>query len=166
MKWRYVASVAAALVVAGYAGWTHWETRWYMGMVPAGIGLSGTVEIDGQSGLTEGCGAAVFRLSEATVTSLNARGIDALAGARQARAHDGAHHAYSEWRSTPHVQTGDGLTLADRWLAGMGCASLPKDLGAGIRQALKTRGAFYATTREAGLIVIPSLGVAVFSYFG
>ena len=155
-----------ALAAAGYLAFSSWESRWYLGMIPDDIEIGGVVRIGGQSGFREGCGAAVFNLSPRTIEKIRAGGVAALTNAKQARNHADSYHSYSDWRQTPHIVTGDGLTLVDRWLNGLGCAGLPMQLSREIQQALDSSGSFYATTSEAGLIVIPKLGIAIFSYEG
>lgn len=159
-------ALSLLIIFAIYALYSYWEAQWYKGLIPAEIEVSDAVFIDGQSGFREGCGAAVFSLSPKTTNQIVSTGLTALANARRARRHNDAYHAYSTWQKTPYVETGDGLTLADRWLTGIGCAGIKGDLGAKIYKALKEQGSFFATTEEAGLIVIPSIGLAVYSYNG
>ena len=51
-----------------WAGWRVFEYRWYAGIIPAHLGISHPIAIAGQSSIREGCGAAIFRMDEATAT--------------------------------------------------------------------------------------------------
>lgn len=166
MYWRHASLAVFGLAAAGYFAFSSWESRWYLGMIPEDIETGDVVTIGGQSGFREGCGAAVFNLSPRAIEKIKADGIATLTNARQARSHTDSYHSYSNWKQTPHIVTGDGLTLADRWLNGLGCAELPMRQSRDIQQALDSSGSFYATTSEAGLIVIPELGIVIFSYEG
>jgi ABC-type nickel/cobalt efflux system permease component RcnA len=151
----------ALLIIFGiYALYSYCETEWYKGLIPAEIEVSSAAYINGQSGFREGCGAAVFSLSPQAKSRIASKGLDALVSARQARNHDHSYHTYSMWKNTPYLETADGMTLADRWLTGIGCAGIQSELGANVYKALKEQGSFFATTDEAGLIIIPSIGLS------
>lgn len=156
-----------ALVAMAYVGFRIWEVSWYRGIIPAAIEIDGTVLIDGQSGFREGCGVAIFKLTDPALARIRSSGLAAVAAAHEPRDHPEVHHSiFGEWRETPYATTGDGLTLADRWLNGLSCASMDQNLSQGIDRALNTRGSFYSTSQESGLIVIPALGLVVLSYEG
>jgi hypothetical protein len=164
---RIVPVVLVAFVAMAYIGFRVWETSWYKGMVPAAIAIKSTVLIDGQSGIREGCGVAIFKLSDSTLARIRSSGLAAVAEAHEAREHPGAYYfTFGEWQETPYVSTGDGLTRKDRWLSGLGCADMDEGLRQNIDKATRSRGSFYATREEAGLIVIPALGLVVLSYEG
>lgn len=157
--------VLAALVAAWWA-FERWQSRGYEGQVPAEIHLDGLVEASIDHGLTQGCGAVVFRLADATVLSLQRDGVRALSGARQARAEASAHFRYGPWQETPYAETGDGMSLADRWLLGLNCADLSSKVDEAIQAALTSKGSFYARTAEGGLILLPAQRLAVLSFDG
>lgn len=164
---RIVPVVLVAFVAMAYAGFRVWETSWYRGMIPAAIEVDGTVLIDGQSGIREGCGVAIFKLTEPALARIRFSGLAAVAAAHEAREHPGEHYfTFGEWRETPYVTAGDGLTLRDRWLTGLSCASMDEKLRQDIGKAMSARGSFYSTSQESGLMVIPALGLAVLSYEG
>lgn len=163
---RIVLVAVISIAFAAYAAYRSWEVAWYEGMIPASLEIERTVMIDGRTGFIEGCGIAVFQLSPTTVDRIRPAGLAGLETARQARDHSDELHTYSQWRETPYAETGDGMTLVDRWLVGRTCAKIDPSLDRSIDTALKSPGSYYATIHEAGLIVIPSLGLAVFSYFG
>ncbi len=151
----------------GYAACRVWETTWYEGLIPAEIEINGTVLIDGQSGFREGCGVAIFKLTDPMVARIRSSGLTVLTEAHEARSQPGDQYfRFGAWKETPYFFAGDGLTLADRWLNGMGCASLSQELRQNIAQAMNMRGSFYSTSSESGLLVIPQLGLVVLAYDG
>jgi hypothetical protein len=159
-------AVFLVVVLVVYTIYSYFESRWYERLIPADLEISDVVLINGESGFREGCGAAIFSLNPETTKRIAFDGLNALKNARQARGHNDAYHSYSIWQKTPYVETGDGMTLADRWLTGLGCAGIKGELGKQIYKALRREGSFFATTDEGGLIIIPSFGLAVFSYHG
>lgn len=161
----FVAAVAV-LVAAAYLALRAWERSWHEGQIPRALEIDEVVLIDGESGLREGCGAAVFRLSSRTLDKIRRLGAAAFEESRQARSSDKDYFTYSKWEETPYRMTGDGLTLTDRWLNGLGCAKLPPELGRRIHEALESKGSFFSTTQEGGLIIIPGENLAVLSYEG
>ena len=137
-------------------------SSWYIGKIPANIEIVDTILISGESGFREGCGLAIFKLSEDTIKKIKTKGLSALKDARQARKYSDHFRVYSEWGETSYQWTDDGMTLKDRWLLGSMCANIDMVLSKDINAALKSPGSFYATIHEAGTIVIPNLGIVFF----
>lgn len=164
---RTLLLILLCVVVTAYAACRRWEADWYQGLIPAAIETDGIVVISDQGGFREGCGAVVFKLSAAALVKLDASGLGALASAHEARSHPREDYfRFGDWQQTPYVESGDGLTLADRWLVGLNCADLDPALGKQIHEAINTKGSFYATSRESGLVVIPSRGLVLLAYEG
>ena len=166
---RTLAVLFAVLALGTYGAFRVWDTNHFKNLIPSEIEIGDTVLVDGESGGLEGCGVAIFQLGSSTLVSLRANGIHALDGAnrsREKRFLSDEYKEYSSWKETPYLETGDGMTLADRWLGGFVCANIDSDLSKRIHRALRSNKSYYATTHEAGLIVIPSLGLAVYSYYG
>lgn len=80
--------------------------------MPSEVGIADVVLIDGQSGFREGCGVAIFELTAAANARIQASGIRGLNV-------DGATSPNPIWHETPYIETGDGLTLEDRWTVGL-----------------------------------------------
>lgn len=78
---RIVPVVLVAFVAMAYAGFRVWETSWYKGLIPAALEVDGTVLIDGQSGIREGCGVAIFKLTDPALARIRSSGLAAVAGA-------------------------------------------------------------------------------------
>jgi hypothetical protein len=163
---RIVMIILLAIPVAGYIAFKNWETSWYVGLIPQSIEVDSVLAINEESAIREGCGAAIFRLSSEFNDDIKNRGLSALVDARQARSHDEKYFGYAAWQKTPYTITGDGLSIEDRWLNGLGCAKFDKDLSKRIYNALNSEGAYYSLGQESGLIVIPSLEIIVLSYEG
>ncbi len=169
---RYSPTLAVLFVVLAlgtYGAFRFWNANHFKNLIPSEIAIGDTVLVDGETGGLEGCGVAIFRVGSATLVSLRANGIHALDQAsrsRKKRFLSDEYKEYSPWKETPYLETGDGMTLADRWLGGFVCANIDSDLSKRIHQALRSNKSYYATAHEAGLIIIPSLGLAVYSYFG
>lgn len=159
----------AVLIFGSYGAFQAWNTKYFKNLIPAEIGISHTVFIDGETGGLEGCGVAIFQMDSATLKNLRANGSQALDRAKQSRKKKflkDEYQRYTSWKETPYMETGNGMTLADRWLGGFVCATIDSDLSKNIHNALRSAKTYYATTHEAGLIVIPRLGLVVYSYFG
>lgn len=161
-----VLAVLSVLPLGGYITWSAQQRHWYEGHVPAQIGITGVRYVHVQEGPREGCGAVVFELSPQMQQALQTNGLKALLQATQARDHHDRYFAYTPWQATPYVETGEGMSLKDRWLAGLGCAHLPSDLSQTVEQALRTPGAYVSTTAEGGLILIPTQALAVLAFQG
>lgn len=161
----------ASIALGGWApyavqqAWRAHEIAWYRGMVPASLGVERALAIDVENRITEGCGVAVFQLSRGTVSRLTLNGLAELGLARQARDHHDGRHTYSQWRKTPFVETGSWVD--DRWTYATNCAThMDRQLIDSIGTALHSPGSYYASIHEAGLLVVPSLGLVVFLLHG
>lgn len=169
MGFRFIRLVLLALVtgsVYAYVAFRSSERSWYEGLLPRGLNVEAMVALGTQGGFREGCGAVVFKLDSATTGAVRRDGLAALSIARQARAESDPYFSYDEWNQTPYVETGDGLTLKDRWLNGLSCAALDPNLAKIISRALDSEGSFYSRGRESGLVVLPTEGLIVLSFEG
>ncbi|TFW03156.1 hypothetical protein E4K72_12835 [Oxalobacteraceae bacterium OM1] len=158
------AALITVLVLVGTI-WIVWRfvlASHYAGMVPAELEIADTVAVheDFTPFSTEGCGVAVFRMSQALKTRLAADGIAALKNATQARGNEGPYYRYSAWAKTPvpPVWVSEGS-----WIM---CPDIGRGLHRRIVDAARKGGAFFATLPEGELIVIPELELIVFSSNG
>jgi hypothetical protein len=115
----------------------------------------------------EACGGALFYLAHATRDAIEKQGIAYFADALQGRGYpEGSRRAfyyhYETWKETPvpHDWVSEGM-----WV-GLHCMDLQKDLARQIVDAAKVPGSYFTTKDEGQLLVIPSLGLVVFTYFG
>ena len=163
---RIALLVFAAIAVSAYVAFRTWERSWYEGLLPSSLKIESIVALGMQDGFREGCGAVVFKLDPEVARTIRRTGLAALASARQARAESAPYFSYAEWGETPYRETGDGLTLKDRWLNGLVCANLEPELGKAVDGALRSGGSFFSRGAESGLIVLPTEGLAVLSFEG
>ncbi len=157
-------ALAAALVLGGpWAAFEALQRQAYRDALPPVLGQGTLLWHQTQSGFREGCGVAIYRLDDAALQALRGPGAaDWLARARQGR--DGRpYHAYAPWRETPAPPEGAG---APALLRGWPCTpDAPPELAA-VSVALARPGSHYTTGPEHDLVVVPALGLLVFSYFG
>lgn len=149
------------LLLVLYLGFKVVERQFSIAALPASIEPAGVVLIGGESGLREGCGVAVWRMSAAMRQRLTSHGLDALAEARQARGHAGeVYYHFAPWQPTP---LGESISAVE---LGLQCADSDKALTRRILRAMHGPGAFYSHKDEGLLLVIPAEGLIVFGYFG
>lgn len=152
-RWQVAAvvgihAVVIATPVALYRYYKHWEAEHYRAQIVGEVAVADVVFVGGESGLREGCGTAVFTLAPG-------------AGPPAAR-----YPASAGWMATPYVETGDGLTMLDRWQIGLTCAGIGAELGGQINAALKKPGSYVKRRGEDALIVIPYLNLVALVYYG
>ncbi len=133
----------------------------YKSYLPDAINVSYPISINEEGGFREGCGIAIFRLSDSTLEGIESKGVTFLKNATQARGHSGYYNKYEPWSETPVPKDwiGDG-----RWLI---CSHLAEEeLLLKIVSASKKSGAYYTKAPEAELVIVPSLKLVIFSSFG
>jgi hypothetical protein len=130
--------------VALYLIYGHYQHENFRKRLSAEIHVGRVIEFGSEMGIPlGGCGAATFEIAPSTENA----------------------NDYASWQKTPYVETGDGLTLVDRWTVGLDCADLNQELAATIRRAFSLPGSHYKKLDKAGIIVIPSAGIVAFIYF-
>jgi hypothetical protein len=134
--------------------------KWYEGLIPKKIEISGAAHIYNESHFREGCGVDIFYLSKNTLDAIKRDGLLFFKDALQARSHDDYYHRYQPWQETPIPPS---WTSEGSWIL---CFGGNEDFHHKIIEAAKVEGAFYTTKPEGELVVIPSLGIIIFSYFG
>ena len=155
--------VVAALVFGGFILFLNWERAHFRKILPEEIETAGTLLISGETGLREGCGTAIFRLSKATLKSIEDHGLSFFDRALKSRGHSDRYHTFEPWNKTP---------LPSAWVrdgglwGGLYCAELTSPLVQKLRTAGKSKGGFYTTKPEGELVVFPDLGIVVFTYWG
>ncbi|WUR12485.1 hypothetical protein E7V67_022715 [[Empedobacter] haloabium] len=134
---------------------------WYRKAIPEKIGITYPISTYDETGFREGCGTIVFKLSDETLALIKKDGLKFLAGATQGRGHPGEHYyRYAEWQETPLPPD---WTSEGSWMI---CSGLSNGDHARIVAAAKSRGAYFTTKDEGTLVLIPSLGYIVYSFFG
>ena len=153
------ACVLALLVLLPLKACDHWQVQLYREAIPPPFELMEVVYHDERSDLREGCGVAIFRLSEESLARIHHGGLPWLESARLGR--DGTpYHHYQPWKATPAAQEEDKL------FRGIHCVDGGPPLLEQARHAIRREGAFFTTGPEHDLVLVPSLGVIVFSHNG
>ncbi len=161
------------LVVAGVIG-ALWlarsvtETRFYSGAIPSEIELSFGLASVGTNWNPaamllprfEACGGAIFGITGATVAAIETRGLEFFKTATQGRGSTDHHGPtqYQPWEPSPLE---DNWTRNGTWL-GLDCLATYRH--SAIMQAAQAPGSYYAVGRNRMLFVIPSQGIAVYTF--
>lgn len=153
--------IFAMVAVAPFVAYNAFQYYWFSKVLPAQIGITYPISISEEGGFREGCGTAAFKVSDETLEAIRRDGIKFFSSATQARGHlSDSYYKYEEWKETPVPPS---WTSEGSW---MWCSGLSNETHAKIVAAAKQSGAYYTTKHEAQLILIPSLGYVVFSFFG
>ena len=134
---------------------------WYAKAIPYKVGITYPISTYSETGFREGCGTIVFKLSDNTVETIKKERLKFFVGATQGRGHpDDRYYRYEEWKETPLPSS---WTSEGSWML---CSGLSHSDHSKIVSAAKSQGAYYTTKHEGQLVLIPSLGYIVFSFFG
>lgn len=146
------------LILVPMKGCSHWQASLYRQAIPAQLEPLELLHHDEISGFREGCGFAIFRLSDKDLARLRSEGLAYLETARLGR--DGnAYHQYKPWSATPAPDN-------EHLFRGQSCTDDPPELLQQAQQVADKQGAFFTTGHEQDLVVIPALGILVYSYNG
>lgn len=135
----------------------------YRQKIPDEIPVGKVVAIGSEiGGFWDSCGAAIFQM--AAPEDARFRHLEYFSNNRTLRMQDGQEQA--GWNATPFRETGDGLSLDDRWPSGLLCAGLDEELSGTIWRALASPGSYYRQLGSGGVVVIPSAQLVAYVYFG
>lgn len=154
-----IASIAIACVVP-MKGCEQMQINMYVNAIPPQLEIAELTYHDEQNDLREGCGVAIFSLAPRTVSRVKEEGLAFLGTASLGRSQR-AYHRYEAWQPTPAPEP-----PPPRLLRGAHCASPPPATWEAIEAATHQPGSFYTTGPEHDLVLIPSLGILVFSFNG
>lgn len=154
--------IIVSIIITVYVAWSVFNYYWYSGFIPAKIEITYAIHIGGESGLREGCGAAIFRLSDATADAISRKSLDFFNDAIYSRKSKDRYYTYSSWKETP---VPNSWTSEGTW-PGLGCSGASRSLLSQILPAASKKGSYYSSKHEAEILVIPSFKLVVFSYFG
>jgi hypothetical protein len=146
--------------------WSVYETSHYQKALPELLATRGLAQTGASVGFGEACGGAIFQLGDSTRDEINRKGLAFFDDARQGRGYPSgspreSYFKYERWQETPVPQKWTGGS----W-SGLSCMEMPQELFRAIAEAARQPGSYFTTKREAELVVIPSLGLIVFTYFG
>ncbi|MHC0065334.1 hypothetical protein ACWATR_20950 [Nostoc sp. UIC 10890] len=159
---KIIISIIFSIIITVYLAWSAFNYYWFRDLIPAKIGITYAIHIGGESGLLEGCGAAIFRLSNATADAISREGLDFFNDAIYSRKSKERRYTYSSWKETP---VPNSWTSEVSW-PGLGCSGASRSLFSQILLAASKKGSYYSSKDEAEILVIPSFKLVVFSYFG
>lgn len=146
------------VILVPMKGCSHLQVSLYRQAIPPQFELLEVMHHDAVSGFREGCGFAIFRLSDADLTRIRRHGLAHLGAARLGR--DGKpYHQYKPWSATP--APGD-----EHLFRGTGCIDDPPELLKRAERAADKEGAFFTTGHEQDLVVVPALGILIYSFNG
>ena len=108
----------------------------------------------------------VHRLTPATLERIREQGLAFFENAREARGiNPGQRHRYryAAWQETPLPRN---YTRNGSWL-GLNCMGWAwSDEGRRAFEAARVPGSYFTTKHEGVLLVVPDLGLVLFTYFG
>jgi len=159
---KIIVSIIFSIILTVYIAWSAFNYYWFSDLIPAKIGITYAIHIGGESGLLEGCGAAIFRLSNATADAISREGLDFFNDAIYSKKSKARRYNYSSWKETP---VPDSWTSEGNW-PGLACSGAGRSLLSQILPAASKKGSYYSSKDEAEILVIPSFKLVVFSYFG
>lgn len=159
---KIIVSIIFSIILTVYIAWSAFNYYWFSNLIPAKIGITYAIHIGGESDLREGCGAAIFRLSDATANAIDSKGLDFFKNAIYSRKSKARRYTYSSWKETP---VPDSWTSEVSW-PGLACSGASRSLLSQILLAASKKGSYYSSKDEAEILVIPSFKLVVFSYFG
>ena len=117
-----VASAACALalvVLLPIKGCNYWQVELYRKAIPPQFELLEIVHHDEVGGFREGCGFAIFRLSDANLVRIRSQGLAYFETASLGK--DGRpYHQYQLWKATPAAEQ-------DHLFRGQNCAGEPPE---------------------------------------
>lgn len=164
------------ILLSPFLAYEIFQYYWYAAVLPSQIKVTYPVSIGDESGFREGCGVAVFKVSDETIEAIQNGGLKFFDGATQGRGYpkpkeplsfsdhrklsDYYYHTYENWKETPVPQS---WVSEGSWFM---CSVIRREVARKIVIAAQKSGSFYTTKPEGQLIVIPSLGYVVFSYYG
>ena len=162
------------ILLAPYLAYEVFQYYWYAAVLPSQFKITYPVSIGDEWGFREGCGVAVFKISDETIEDIQKNGLNFFDGATQARGltkpkeslsssvrlSDYSYHTFKTWQETPVPP--DWLNEGSWFM----CSVIRDDVAREIVKAAKLPGSFYTTMHEGELVVIPSLGYIVLSFYG
>lgn len=146
------------LLLVPMKGCSYMQVEQYRQAIPDLFEPVKIVHHDDVSGFREGCGFAIFQLSDDNVRRIRSHGLAYLETARVGRGGK-PYHEYKPWGTTP--PSGN-----EQLFRGASCVDKPPELLKQARRAAEKDGAFFTTGHEQDLVIVPTLGILVYSYNG
>lgn len=154
-----VTAVTCVAYLAAVKGCSDFQVELYKDAIPAEFELDHIIYHDGTSGFREGCGVAIFKVSQRTLARFGREGDVFLSSATLGRVKK-PDHQYQSWRATPPPS---GVYVLQGGAAG--CIDSPPPVWREITEAAR-EGGFFTIGPEKDLLFVPKLGILVFSHSG
>jgi len=146
------------LILLPMKGCSHMQVELYRQAIPPQFDIVEALHHDEIVGFREGCGYAIFRLSEDNLARIGRQGLAYFDAAQLGR--DGKpYHQYQPWKATPTSEQ-------EQLFRGQSCAGEPSELLEQAQRAAAREGAYFTTGHEQDLVVVPALGLLIYSYNG
>ncbi len=152
------AGTLCLLVLLPMRGCDYLQVQMYRKAIPPQFELLDTLYHDETSGFREGCGVAIFRLSDESIARIHRGGLAYLESARLGRVGT-PYYQYQPWTATPAAKQED-------LFRGAHCVKNAPALLQQAQRLVGKKGAFYTTGPEHDLVLVPYLGLIIFSYNG
>ncbi|MBT9511548.1 MAG: hypothetical protein IV104_04290 [Acidovorax sp.] len=152
------ACVLLVLILLPTKGCSHVQIGLYRQAIPPQFELLEVVHHNEIGGFREGCGFAIFRLSADNLARIRRQGLAYFEPASLGR-DSKPYHQYQPWKATPASEHG-------HLFRGQSCAGSPPELLEQAQRAADKEGTFFTTGHEQDLVVVPALGLLIYSYNG
>lgn len=126
---------------------------------------------DKTGGFIEGCGVAIFKISEHTSSNISKMGVAFLNENLIVKDTPRSHWAgYQNWKETPPTYERGEYSIFNRVadtedVTGPNCVDVPNSEKENILSAIKSPGSYYSReSTHNELLVVPSLKLVVFSH--
>lgn len=156
-----------------------YQVSHYKSYIPTSLEVKKNIVVGSRrGGFIEGCGVAIFQLSESTSGKIETEGLNYLNRhlvprkdqKLLTRAEGQYLKLYRKWLKTPFSSEDNNgyplfRKLANRDLGGRVCVDVPGELKANILSAIDDASSYYTKIEKHNeLIVIPKLSLAIFSH--
>ena len=139
-----------------YFSYKNYQENVYKELLPLELETSGRELIHDSFDFREGCGVAIFNLSNSTLSAINSKGLKFFEHAIYPRAGINKDKKYESWDAIKnHISRKHNLLNCTRELS----ISRQNE----IDRAIATKRGFYTGRNGVSLVVLPSLGYAVYS---
>jgi len=159
------------ILIAGCLAFKLYEPISYESAIPLHIEIEEALRIKGETGITEGCGGIIFKISDLTKNQVLKNGVSFLDKDLYGRGYKDDkkkqyYYTYEPWIETPVI-------IKDGIASGLNCLLLKdnmieddNEMASVVRNAVKQRGSYYTKKREGELLLVPSKGLLFFAYSG
>jgi hypothetical protein len=147
-------------------GWNYLEFRHYAKYLPPEVGQVSNNFVGSKiGGYLEGCGVAIFNLSDEFLNTIGENGLRSLSNAKRSR--DGKRN-YLPWRETPAEEVGSVLWFVTDTedVTGPNCVDLPKTIKEKLKKSIQLSGNYFSKVNDSSETIIFSREkIIVFAHY-